>query len=366
MSQEKEFNISSEDMIDLYINEEKSLSEIARIAGCNLETVRQRLLKRNVELRGKGKYTLPISKNKLIKMNTEKGMSVTEIADMIGCTPSTIRFHLKNAGVNIVLDDRYNLSISKEEIISLYEEGLTGQEIADIAGCTVTNIYTHLENEGIERTGRFRKYEIEDKRFFQHIDTEEKAYILGLLYADGCNETDNYRITLQLKYSDIKLVEQIRDIIYGSDERPIYIKKKKGYENGAALVISSKIMSYDLAEKGVVKNKSLILQYPDFYLGDLERHMIRGIFDGDGWITSKNRWGICGNYGFVYSLQDRLYQLAGIEKKKIQQRKNVAKIEHGSKKDIELFFDLIYTGATIYLERKYEKFIETFQEWEYS
>ena len=37
-----------------------------------------------------------------------------------------------------------------------------------------------------------------NKNFFKNIDTQEKAYILGFFYADGCNYEDSYRVKIDL------------------------------------------------------------------------------------------------------------------------------------------------------------------------
>ena len=54
-----------------------------------------------------------------------------------------------------------------------------------------------------------RKYNI-DETFFDVIDTEEKAYFLGLLYADGCNATNRNAVILSLKEDDKEILEKIK------------------------------------------------------------------------------------------------------------------------------------------------------------
>ena len=57
-----------------------------------------------------------------------------------------------------------------------------------------------------------------NKNYFEVINTKEKAYILGFLYADGCISSyyKNERLKamameIQLKYDDIELLEKIKN-----------------------------------------------------------------------------------------------------------------------------------------------------------
>lgn len=65
--------------------------------------------------------------------------------------------------------------------------------------------------------------------FFEVIDSEEKAYFLGLLFTDGSvskpERTRSSSIRLQLKESDIKIIEIFKNIL--NIESKIYYDKRK-------------------------------------------------------------------------------------------------------------------------------------------
>ena len=42
-----------------------------------------------------------------------------------------------------------------------------------------------------------------NRNFFSKINTQEKAYWLGFMYADGCNQPEFTRASIQLAISDI-------------------------------------------------------------------------------------------------------------------------------------------------------------------
>jgi hypothetical protein len=54
-----------------------------------------------------------------------------------------------------------------------------------------------------------------NRRYFQSIDTPTKAYLLGLLAADGAidNKKGQYRVTLMLQFRDKLLIDRFRDEI---------------------------------------------------------------------------------------------------------------------------------------------------------
>lgn len=365
MRKQIEYLITNNEMIELYENG-ATLKEVSKIAGCGLETVRRRLIKAGIDTSLKTTYSLNIPKEEILRLYDNE-LQVCEIAEIAGCTSGTISYHLTQLGVVKRDTGRYNLNISKSEILRLYNEGVKTSVIAEIAGCGTANISNHLNNMGISSDYRHRQYFFKDEDMFKYIDTEEKAYILGLLYADGNNSTETYTVSIGLKLSDISLIERVRDVVYESD-RPIHIKGQGYGEGMAVLSISSKIISHDLENLGVVKAKSLILTYPDFYLGDLESHFIRGYFDGDGCTTTKNRFSFIGTYEFITGVQDSLYKNAGIDtantrKNKKNSNSNTYVFEHGGKIAYRDFYDYIYKDATIYLERKHQRFLDTFEEW---
>lgn len=128
--------------------------------------------------------------------------------------------------------------------------------------------------------------------YFSEIDSEEKAYFLGLIYADGNltkgkgNRQDRLSITLQEEDSYIleKITISNSPIkIYKSENNP---KHWKGM--GIFGATSNKISS-DLLSLGVTYNKSVNgITFPDIN-PSLYPHFIRGFIDGDGCITLGKR-----------------------------------------------------------------------------
>ena len=75
----------------------------------------------------------------------------------------------------------------KENIKNMYlNENRTLQEIGEKYNCSHKTISRLISKMGIPKRTRRTKYLI-DATYFDEINTQNKAYTLGLLYADGYN-----------------------------------------------------------------------------------------------------------------------------------------------------------------------------------
>ena len=248
-----------------------------------------------------------------------------------------------------------------------------------------------------KETGKFeREYQINEK-FFETIDSEEKAYVLGFLYADGCNfiskNGQKSIIACQLE-QDKDILEKITSAMQSTYPLHTEIQKENNKVKYIFRVYSNQL-SDDLYKYGVVYKKSLTLVFPDlriFKSEDLVKHFIRGIFDGDGCIwmgkpkyreyTDKKtgkiynklslgtKFTFTGNINFIKPLQDYLVSKIGLSKTKLNFSKaknpnnttseGVCTMEYSGRGNIKKLYDYMYTDATIYGNRKKSKFEEIF------
>ena len=199
--------------------------------------------------------------------------------------------------------------------------------------------------------------------------TNEMAYMLGLLYADGCMRKDKASFSLSLKERDF--LDKIRNILQSTHS----ITKSKVQELHH-LVIGSTKMAKDLLRLGFIPRKSLKIRFPsipDPYVP----HFIRGYFDGDGFIDTQNkrtyRVGfVTGSKDFIYSIRDNLEELVNVSAQKITSHKTATAyyVCYYRRSDIEKLHDFFYDEYTknnrLYLPRKFLKFqeaIENYKNW---
>lgn len=97
----------------------------------------------------------------------------------------------------------------EKKIISLYKnEKWSCAKIGLEVNLYHKNVAEILEMNGINRTYSARRKHTLNEHYFDKIDTPNKAYILGLFYADGYNSLDKSTVRLQLQYSDVDILEK--------------------------------------------------------------------------------------------------------------------------------------------------------------
>lgn len=204
-----------------------------------------------------------------------------------------------------------------------------------------------------------KKYSL-NENFFQKIDSEEKAYWLGFLYADGCiGNKHGYTIQLNLSTIDNNHIEKFRKALN-------YTGKVKISKRGDSyLHISSKATVTNLINVGCVPNKTLILEFPteEQLPKHLIKHFIRGYFDGDGCLhfNGYNRsLSFSGTNLFLKGIMNYLNREIEIPLKRIFEIKNtkIYSLYIVGKYDMMMVLNHIYGDSTIYLDRKYNKYLE--------
>src|SRR5260370_41289523 len=98
----------------------------------------------------------------------------------------------------------------REAMVGVYLAGATAEEAAAQFGYSYMACIYALKQRGIEPRGRseaHRRYAV-DEAFFDVIDTEEKAYWLGFLTADGTMREKGGMLALQER--DIDHLYKIR------------------------------------------------------------------------------------------------------------------------------------------------------------
>jgi hypothetical protein len=188
--------------------------------------------------------------------------------------------------------------------------------------------------------------------YFETIDTEDKAYFLGLLFADGNIYAARNRVQLTLANEDAYILQAFATAIGYTGK--MYIDREKY----SKLILPSKKMCEDLIKLGCTPNKSLTLQFPTEVSDKLMHHFIRGCFDGDG---SVSRRGNSFNVNFTSSESFmiefmNLLNLLNIDttgsKKRYESHELSAYQVYIRANSARSFFDYIYNNATFFLVRK--------------
>lgn len=199
-----------------------------------------------------------------------------------------------------------------------------------------------------------------DSNYFNEINSEEKAYWLGFLTADGYIKDNIIELTLAEK--DKKHIEKFKNAI--KSEHTIGIKK--AVLNNKEFIsyrisIKDKKIGEALASYGLNNNKSYNAFIPSIFKLPYKyvRHYMRGLFDGDGSIYNGangiNISIVSGSEMMVKDIYNTVKEHIGL-KMSYRKSRNLHELRLFSQKDVNKFLSWLYDESSIYLDRKYNKF----------
>lgn len=190
--------------------------------------------------------------------------------------------------------------------------------------------------------------------------TEEEAYWLGFLFADGC--VNKYRADLRLSAKDKIHAEKFAKYIGVTCSE--YISKANGKEYPAVRVTknSKEYVSY-LGQYGIIPNKTKIQnECPIRYIdNNLRHHWLRGYFDGDGTIVIKKSGQpvvgfCCHSKTILEDIKEYLLSVLDLNDVKIIRDSGSFKLRWGGSKQVVKMRNLLYCNAAIMIDRKKDKF----------
>lgn len=259
---------------------------------------------------------------------------------------------------------RLNKKINLNELCNDYENGMLVKDIQikyNICNQTVDKLI-RIGGGIVRDPGAQRKYDL-NEYYFDKIDTEIKAYYLGLFYADGTNSEDRGFIGITLQEEDKYIIERLfNELDY---HKPLNIVYNKIYNRNYYMgTISSRYISNKFLEYGCMADKSFKIRFPEWLDENLVSHFIRGYFDGDGGISIskkqlyKSSLNITGNYDFISQIQEILIDKCNINKTKLSKKRNIYTLIVSGKYQLSRVLKYIYQDANIYLSRKFDKMQE--------
>lgn len=263
--------------------------------------------------------------------------------------------------------------MDKEWLQRQFDEKKQAIAIAKICGVSDSTICYWATKLGVIKnphrrmSARTRELNVD---YFEVIDTEHKAYWLGFIVADGCiTRTDTKyppnRLHICLKDDDKEhLILFNKDIGGGYEPKTKLIEnKKRNFESYVSEIkINSKPFVHNLMTHGIKVKKTGTEHIPNTIPKNLLRHFIRGYFDGDGSITIKKSFRICSaSIIILEQIVDIFKSETGIELKVYQDKKSKKPfytIDSNSRTNNKAALDYMYKDATIFLKRKYDRYID--------
>lgn len=313
-------------------------------------------------------------KNKKVEKEIEQNIVKDYINEKISCVKLGIRYNLSSGTIYNVLK-RNNIKVINYQNLILFdikdvikdyvENQISLTNLAKKYNTTRNLLSKKLKENNIDVINRQNLLRF-NENIFDNIDTEEKAYWLGFIYADGYigsrpledSKKSVYNFELSLSLHDKEHLQKFADFM----EHPTNIK----YDSyRCRFFITNKHLWNTLNNYGCTPRKSLTLEFPNeniFKSKDLIRHFIRGYFDGDGCVSYtkiKNNYSIITNCLGTENILNNILNYSKIKANlSLNNRKNIlTKYFNLGKTKSFILCDYIYENCSIYLTRKYKRYL---------
>ena len=318
-----------------------------------------------------------------------------KIKEMIG-----LGFSAKRIANNLKLSDQETRQIIKDNnytivkktfsdseipiIVDLYQQGVSAKQLGFIYSIAKARVQKWADEAGILRSkDDSHRITYFNYRYFDEINTPEKAYWLGFFYADAynCNMTNTTNISLQRR--DRGHIEKLADAIEMPREKVVNsfstmnvdISENKDCSQiiekeypQSSMRMYSKHMCLALNKVGCPQAKSFIIKYPEWLDTNLDKHFLRGLFDGDGCLTLRIKykewkWSLVSTKECCEVIKQKIKQYTGVDvyyECISNTNNNTYDIEVSGNEQIKRIADWLWSDSAPLnrLDRKYDKYLD--------
>ena len=264
----------------------------------------------------------------------------------------------------VIFIKRTSIEIEKKVCQDYQTGNYSSRELGIKYSLSKTCILKILERYNIPKVNRRLVNNNLDVHYFDNIDTEEKAYFLGFIFADGSISNDEFFLDINEK--DIEMLLRIREEIHSNCK---ITTRKKGNSMMSRIAIKNKVFCSSFSQYGIIENKTKMTSHlpvekiPKIFYKDF----LRGLIDGDGWVikTKQNLYKIgyvTQYYSTALDFVEMLNSLLEEKwKNKILTPKDRYAIVNIQKQSIVKQVALVlYKGNKICLSRKFQMAQEIF------
>lgn len=300
----------------------------------------------------------------MIEQLFKQGNTIKQLSKILNLKQKDILLELNRLGYKRYLSNPKKAILIKE-VAKQYNSSISLTQLGKKYNLNLNLLSEEIKDLGIQIINHQNKSKFDDL-LFDKIDTEEKAYWLGFIFADGTisshqkDKKPRYQFELSLGLKDKNHLNKFNSFMK-------YDGNNVKCDNcRCRWIINSKHLWESLNKIGCVPNKSKVLQFPKldekFYF-----HFIRGYMDGDGSIGIYGKKLYCQCIG-TKSFLNSMKEICNIEANlghDIRWSDEIFNFQLSALKCVT-FLNQIYLNASIYLDRKYKKYLEICRLWEES
>lgn len=237
-------------------------------------------------------------------------------------------------------------------------------------GSLISRSYSSIQSKV-----RYLSFQKKIKKHFVNSDffkkwSREMSYVLGFVAADGNICHSGRAHSLHIACDDVDVIQKIKTVMEYSG--PVHKKFRLNGKISYSLRICDQIIFHDLNALGITERKSLTLS-PSVN-GKFMADFLRGFLDGDGTVYVRNtkypsRLAVIfytASLPMAKFLSTNLKKLLGkLSKSSIQYRftkQNMPyyAVSFGHKASLKIY-SIFYTNTRLYMERKFQKFLQGMQ-----
>lgn len=311
-----------------------------------------------------------------------KGILVADISKKLNVSVQYIYDSLYRSGYLIKRGKKRDIILKAKKAYDYYKDNpkVSITETSRKFNISEDTLAGYLKEYGIETNRKWNAY-LFNEHIFDIIDTEEKAYWLGFLYADGNlsssplknikNKKYIVEICLALidtghlfKFENFLNIEKSKVRVY--DYKDVKGEIKQHCKFG----ICNKHLWESLYNNGCIPNKSLVLKYPSNIINaELQRHFLRGYFDGDGsfgaYRTKRQTHDELGlSCVGTKDMLENLFKKFDCHFYHHKNHSDETLTMNATTKTAKQILDYMYKDSTIYLDRKFNLYLNICRRWD--
>ena len=316
--------------------EEEGPSKLAQEFGCPIDVVRARANYRGLKSLNRGKHGSETKKKNRSDLWHSLANAIRSRYPIEGAHPIAADFGVKPQRVYTIA---YRLGIKSTN----HRANLVESFIANTKNCNAAAFDAPISNEA--------------------------AYFLGLLWADGCIEwcpsTSTHKVRLDLTEPEWHLLEAYKSFLC-VEGHIRNVRTKEGNMRQQSVYLGNKRLVRRLVEIGIEQNKSnRYLGHPAGIPDEVFNHWARGWLDGDGSLyygkkkplrTPRIVW--YGSKPAVEHIGEKISELVGVPRKPVyQSRKNCEcyGVRWAAWKDVRKLLLWLHRDVGTYCHRKHDR-----------
>ena len=242
-----------------------------------------------------------------------------------------------------------------QQAIEMFNNGMSITKIAKELNRDRGTLTKRMKAAGTNIVQHCNKKQV-NSSFFDEWN-ELSAYWLGFIFADGHLSNNN---CLEICIKDKEHIEKFKTNINSNHSISVKTINNNDYYR---INMRDQHLGNRLKQLGVTSNKTYGWTIPDIPM-EYMNHFIRGLFDGDGNFNNRQYRPVIRIVSYDISVLENIIEIIKQQLPNVNDHiriynydNRIPELNISSHKAVREFLDWLYKDATIFLDRKYQKYL---------